>query len=179
MLRQPAVNAPRSALRRFPQLDRFTPLHSPLTGPQRHWDENGQATGRGARSETKWILFNFVLGQSVSGNIGIPRGWIFAEMVALPSRHQKPAQRIFSLNREHVRELAFEADGTVERSVNGSCDCPQAQMTARRSAAAQTAIAATNAESNARSFLRSVRDVSYQPSYVRMLVMVPSPPFMK
>jgi hypothetical protein len=49
-------------------------------------------------------------------------------------------------------------------------------MTARKNAVAQTAIAATNAENKARSFLRSVRDLSHQPSYVRMLVMVPSPP---
>ena len=73
----------------------------------------------------------------------------------------------------------FEADSAAERSANGFCDCPQAQMIASKNAAAQTAIAATNAERNARSFLRSVRDVSHQPSYVRMLVMVPSPPFMK
>ena len=90
------------------------PLHSPSTGVA---DGRPPATlgrkwasywPRGC-SETKWILFNFVLGQSVSGNIGIPRGLIFAEMVALPSRHQKPAQRIFSLNREHVRELAVRS----------------------------------------------------------------------
>jgi hypothetical protein len=69
----------------------------------------------------------------------------------------------------------FETDSAAECSANGFFDCPQAQMTASRNAAAQTKIAATNAESNARSFLRSVRDVSHQPWYVRMLVMVPSP----
>jgi hypothetical protein len=73
------------------------------------------------------------------------------------------------------RKLTVQAADRIERSAKGSCDYPQAQMTASRNTAAQTAIAATNAESNARSFLRSVRDVSHQPSYVRMLRMVPSP----
>jgi hypothetical protein len=104
-------------------------------------------------------------------------------MVAVPSRHQKPAWRILThgliIDTCMSANWQFEADSAVEHSANGSCDCPQAQMTASRNAAAQTAIAATNAENNARSFLRSVRDVSHQPSYVRMLVMVPSPPFMK
>jgi hypothetical protein len=40
-------------------------------------------------------------------------------------------------------------------------------------AVAQTAMAATNAESNARSFRSSSREMSHQPSYVRMLAMMP------
>jgi hypothetical protein len=46
-------------------------------------------------------------------------------------------------------------------------------MTVSRNAAAQTAIAATNAESNARPFLGSSRDSSHEHSYVRMLAIIP------
>ena len=49
-----------------------------------------------------------------------------------------------------------------------------AQGSATKNTVTHTAIAATNAESNARSFLSSSRDVPHQPSYARMLAMVPS-----
>ena len=48
-------------------------------------------------------------------------------------------------------------------------------MIASIKAVAQTTIAATDAESNARSFLGLLRDTSHQPSYVRMLTMIPTP----
>jgi hypothetical protein len=68
------------------------------------------------------------------------------------------------------------------RPVGGSANAkkflrlgPRAQITASMNAVAQTTIAATDAESNARSFLGLIRDVSHQPSYVRMLTMMSIP----
>jgi hypothetical protein len=46
-----------------------------------------------------------------------------------------------------------------------------AQKSANRNIVAQTAMTATNAESNARSFRSSIRERSHQPSYEWMLAM--------
>ena len=53
---------------------------------------------------------------------------------------------------------------------------PRAQTSAKRKAAVHTVIAATNAETNARSFLWSITDASHQPSYVRIPMVATSDP---